>query len=126
VLPDVANLLLTHTASVDQRTWLLYVIGNRVKDRRAIPALEPLLRSGDSSIREAAAEALWHIADTAAVPELVKSLHDPDEQVRFYAVRALSDIANEPGWGGPGESEFHERQQEYLTHWQNWGKTWVQ
>ncbi len=121
-LPNVAHLLLTNTATPDQRLWLLYVIGNRVSDPRAIPALEPLLRSEDSSIREAGVEALWHIADPRALPELLKSLNDPDQQVRFYAVRALSDIAQEPGWGGPGESEFQEHQQEYLTHWQNWAK----
>ena len=69
-----------------------------------------------------AVEALWHIADPNTVPELLRSLQDPDEQVRFYAVRAFADIANEPGWGGPGESEFRNRQQEYLEHWQEWAK----
>jgi hypothetical protein len=121
-LPHIAGLLLSNTATADQRIWLLYVIGNRVSDRQAIPALKPLLRSGESSLRAAAVEALWHIADPIAVPELAKSLQDTDEQVRFYAVRALSDIANEPGWGGPGESEFREHQDKYLTHWQNWAK----
>ncbi|HLW84269.1 MAG TPA: HEAT repeat domain-containing protein [Candidatus Sulfotelmatobacter sp.] len=119
-LPSVAQLLLTDSAARDQRAWLLYVIGNRLSDQRAIPALEPLLLSGDDSIREAAVEALWHIADLAAAPALLKGLQDPDEQVRFYAVRAFSDIANEPGWGGPSESEFQQHQQKYLSHWQDW------
>ena len=121
-LPEVARLLVASTATANQRIWLLYVIGNRVSDRRAIPALEPLLRSGDSSLRATAVEALWHIADPTAVHELLKSLQDPSEQVRFYAVRAFSDIANEPGWGGPSESEFQQHQQKYLTHWQEWAK----
>jgi hypothetical protein len=85
--------------------------------------LKPLLRSSDESIREAAVEALWHIADPASVPILAKSLTDADEQVRFYAVRACSDIANETDWGGPGESEFHKHQQKYLSHWQQWAKS---
>jgi hypothetical protein len=44
--------------------------------------------------------------------------------VRFYAVRACADIAAEAGWGGPSESEFHERQQKYLTHWEGWVKSY--
>ena len=119
-LPEVAHLLVTNTATTDQRPWLRYVIGNRVNDRRAIPALGPLLRSGDSSLRVVAVEALWHIADPTAVPELLRDLQDPDQQVRFYAVRAFCDIANEPGWGGPGESWFQEHEQDYLKHWQEW------
>jgi hypothetical protein len=122
-LPEVVHLLVTNTATGDQRMWLLYVIGNSVGDRRVIPALEPLLRSTDSSLRSAAVEALWHIADPGSVPELLRDLQDPDEQVRFYAVRAFSDIANEPGWGGPGESQFEEHQGEYLQHWRNWAHT---
>jgi hypothetical protein len=57
---------------------------------------------------------------------LVQKLEDPDEKVQFYAVRGLSDIANEYGWGGPGETEFHEHAQKYLTHWQEWAKNQVQ
>ena len=34
--------------------------------------------------------------------------------------RGVSDIANEPSWGGPSELQFHQHQQEYLTHWQSW------
>lgn len=121
-LPEVVHLLVTNAATDDQRLYLLYVIGNRLSDRGAIPALEPLLRSGDSSLRAAAVEALWHIADPISVPELLRDLRDPDEQVRFYAVRAFSDIANEPHWGGPSESFFREREQEYLKHWEAWAK----
>jgi hypothetical protein len=122
-VPDVAHTLLSNLATENQRVWLLYVIGNDLANSRAIPALQPLLRANDDSIREAATEALWHIADFAAVPSLAKALEDPDAQVRFYAVRGCADIAKETGWGGPGESEFHEHQQEYLTHWKDWAKS---
>jgi hypothetical protein len=122
-LPSVAHTLLNSLATDNQRVWLLYVIGNDLTNPRAIPALQPLLRSTDNSIREAAAQALWHIADSAAVPSLAKALEDPDEQVRFYAVRGCADIAGQVGWGGPSESEFHEHQQKYLTHWEDWVKS---
>jgi hypothetical protein len=118
-MPKVAQLLLTNEADPDERTWLLYVIANHVSDRHAIPAIDPLLRSGENSLREAAVEALWHISDREALPQLFKSLNDPDERVRFYAVRALSDIVNEPGWGGPSEAEFQEHQKKYIEHWQS-------
>ena len=122
-LPSVAQLLLSNLATKSQKGWLLYAIGNHVSDRRAVSALEPLLRSSDESIREAAVEALWHIADPASIPILANCLTDADEQVRFYAVRAFSDIANETDWGGPGEFEFHQHQQKYLSHWQQWAKS---
>jgi HEAT repeat protein len=122
-LPEVAHLLLTHEATESQRTWLLFVIGNRLSSPQAIPALQPLLRSEDGAVRVAAVEALWHIADQDALPELARALQDPDEQVRFYAVRGLSDIANEPGWGGPSESEFQQHQEIYIAHWQEWAKS---
>jgi hypothetical protein len=122
-LPNVVNLLLKSEATENQKIWLLYVIGNRLNDPRSLPVLQPLLRAGNNPLRETAVEALWHIADVAAIPALLVALQDPDEEVRFYAVRALSDIAKEPGWGGPSQSEFREHQQEYLAHWQNWAKS---
>jgi HEAT repeats len=121
-LPQVVQLLLTNTAMPDQSTWLRYVVANRVNDRRATHDLNQLLRSGDASLRAIAAQAFWHIADPATVPQLSARLEDPDEQVRFYAVKALSDIANEPDWGGPSLSEFQEHEQKYLTHWREWSK----
>jgi hypothetical protein len=121
-LSAAANLLSSNSATQSGRQWLLYVIGNEVKDARAIPRLKPLLSSSDNSVREAAVEALWHIAVPDAVPALVQKLQDPDENVQFYAVRGLSDITNEYGWGGPSEREFHQHAQKYLTHWQEWAK----
>ncbi len=122
-LSSVANLLLEGTATQSGREWLLYTIRNDIKAPQAIPALHPLLRAPDDSLREAAAQALWHIADPSAIPSLIKSLDDPDEKVRFYAVRGLSHIANQLGWGGPSEAEFHDHQQKYSTHWKEWTKS---
>ena len=125
-LPAAANLLLRNSAPPNERQWLLDAIGNHVKDARAVPALARLLTSPDDSVREAAVEALWHIGAPAVVPALAEKLQDPDEKVQFYAVRGLSDIANEYGWGGPSEPEFHEHAQKYLTHWQEWAKNRAQ
>jgi hypothetical protein len=122
-LPNIVSLLLRNAAAINQRVWLLYVIGNNVTDPLAVPALQPLLGSTDNQMREAAAQALWHIGHPAAVQSLARALEDPDVSVRFYAVRGCADLANEFGWGGPSESEFQEHEQRYLAHWRAWAKT---
>lgn len=122
-VPDVVRLLATNSATEGQRARLLYVIGNRLSDRRALAALRPLLKSGEVSARRAAVEALWHIAAQESVPELASALEDSDAQVRFYSVRAFSDIAREASWGGPSESEFQANEPKYVAHWQEWAKS---
>lgn len=123
-LPNVVSLLLHNSATSNQQVWLRYVIGNKITDPVAIPSLRRLLDSNDSAAREAAAQALWHIAAPAAVPSLASALEDPDESVRFYAVRGCADIANEFGWGGPSESQFRQHEPEYLDHWRMWAKSY--
>jgi len=123
-LPNIVSLLLRNSATSNQRVWLLYVIGNNVSDPLAVPALQPLLGSTHNPMREAAAQALWHIGHPAAVQSLAIALEDQDVSVRFYAVRGCADIANELGWGGPSESEFQEHEQQYLAHWRTWAKTY--
>jgi HEAT repeats len=114
------DLLLASSLSAGDRDTLLLAIGNYASGSSSLPALTKLLHSGDPPARRAAAEAFWHIASPASLGALGPSLQDVDEEVRFYVVRAISDIANEPEWGGPGESEFREHQQKYLSHWQDW------
>jgi hypothetical protein len=125
-LSSLVELLISDALSNEQRQTLLLVIENSVKSPESLPMITRLLRSPDALSRRAAAEALWHIASPKEVPDLSRLLEDADREVRFYAVRALADIANEPGWGGPSESEFQEHQQEYLTHWQNWARSRTQ
>ena len=112
-------------ATSDQRIWLSFVIGNRVRDPRAILYLRALVDSKDAVVRAAAVQAFWRIADQSEIPLLISELQDPARVVRFYAVRVLADIANEPGWGGPGESEFQEHEQRYLDHWRDWKRAQV-
>lgn len=121
-LAEAVNLLATDSANQNGRVSLLYAIRDGIKDARAIPELEPLLSSPDDALREAAAQALWHIASTDAIPALAQKLEDSDEMVRFYAVRGLADIANEDGWGGPTEGEFRDHEQKYLAHWRQWAR----
>jgi hypothetical protein len=116
------NLLLAGTLSSKQKELFLSVIANQIKNPDAAPVLAGLLHSDDAETRGAAAEGLWHSADVRAVPDLVKALQDENERVRFYAVRALAELNHEPGWG-PSRVEFQERQQQYLSHWQDWATT---
>jgi hypothetical protein len=113
---------MANEATPDQRIWLLYVIGNRITDPRAVGNLRPMLHSASPRLRAVAAQALWNIKSAAALRDIAPLLRDVDEQVRFFAVRALSDIADEPSWGGPGETQFRQHEKEYLDHWENWLK----
>jgi hypothetical protein len=122
-LRSFVDLLLSNTLTDAQRETLQLAVANNVKTVKAAPILSRLLQASDAPSRRAAALALWRNANASAVPDLVGILQDPDWEVRFYAVRALSDIVNEPGWGGPSEAEFREREQEYLPHWRNWAKS---
>ena len=118
-LSAAERLLRTGSPNAKQKELFLSVIANQIKNPDAAPVLANLLHSGDAETRTAGAEALWHSADIRAVPDLVKALQDENEQVRFYAVRALAELNHEPGWG-PSRVEFQERQQQYLSHWQDW------
>jgi hypothetical protein len=121
-LRSSVDLLLSNTLNDAQRETFLLVIENDVKTSESLPIITHLLESPDPLSRRAAAEALWHMANPSTVPDLARTLQDSDREVRFYAVRALSDIANEPGWDGPSEAELQEHQQKYLAHWQDWAK----
>jgi HEAT repeats len=118
-LRDVANLLSTNSLSGDDKERFLYVIANSVTDRRARPYIEPLLRSGDESVRAAAMEALWHIGSPGSVKSVILGLEDTDRNVRYYAVRALAKIEKEPSWE-PSVPEFYEHEQQYVSHWKEW------
>lgn len=119
-LPEVARLLLTSSVSPNQKTAFLYVLGNSIKDSAALPAVESLLTSGDRSIRAAAMEALWHIAEPKATKALVSGLEDPSRDVRYYSVRGLAEIAKQSQWA-PSISEFQQHERRYLNHWREWG-----
>jgi HEAT repeat protein len=119
-VPNIVRILRANSATENQKIWLVHVISNDITDERAIPAIVPLTRSNDAALRSVAMQALWHMRSSASIPQLALALSDPDRDVRFYAVRALADIANQSGWGGPGEGEFQENEQKYLSHWREW------
>src|SRR5437762_10493034 len=93
-LSSVTKELLSGSEIPNRKPGLLYALGNRVTDVRAVPFVERLLQSDDSQVRAAAAEALWHIGSQAALGPAAKALKDSDPQVRYYAIRALADITN--------------------------------
>lgn len=119
-LEQASRLLLGGTLTNDQKEILLLAIRNHALSPEAVPTLAPLMSSPDVSVRRAVAEGLWHSASVSGVSLFSKMLEDSDNEVRFYAVRGLSEIANDPGWGGPSESEFHEHEGKYVSHWQEW------
>jgi HEAT repeats len=121
-LSSVAKLLLTDAALPNQKPGLLYAIGSQVKDSRGVPAVKMLLRSNDSSVRRAAAEALWHIGSPPAIEPAIQALNDPDPQVRYYAIRALADITGDLQWG-PSIPEYEENGKKYLDHWLDWANS---
>jgi HEAT repeats len=118
-LPDVSDALLRGATTPDGKSRLLYSIGNRLHDMRALGAIESLFKSTDPAIRVAAAKALWHIADPASRPLLVKCLVDSNREVRYYSVRALADITGQNLWG-PSLPEWDSHEQKYLKHWREW------
>lgn len=124
-LSQVVGFLQGAALNEQQREMFLLAIRKTAMSPTALPVLRRLVHSRDVVLRRVAAEALWHSALPDSVPDLIKTLEDSDQEVRFYAVRALSDIVNEPGWGGPSEREFQEHQDEYIRHWRDWAKRGV-
>ncbi len=64
----------------------------RIKDRRAVEALTPLVQHPRETIRTLTAEALGQIADKRALQILCRVLEDPSENVRLVAATALSKM----------------------------------
>jgi hypothetical protein len=120
-LPKISEVLSAGTVTPEGKEYLVYAIGNRLKDPRAVPELLPLLSVRDPAVRVAVAEALWHIADPKTTAKIVRLLDDPERDVRYYATRALADITGENLWG-PSIPEFEEHERQYLDHWRQWAK----
>ncbi len=65
-----------------------------IKSRDAVPALIPLVASGDRSVAVEAIRSLGRIGDPAAIPSLLKIVQTPraDPNLRFEAVSALGSL----------------------------------
>lgn len=118
---DVRDALLSNTMSTTQKAVILYDIGQRLKNEKAVPGLKQLLKSSDPEVRVASAQALWHIASASSIGTLAEALKDENPQVRYYAIRALADIVGQPQWG-PGPGEYEENEAKYLQHWLDWAR----
>jgi hypothetical protein len=116
---DVRDALLADTISATQKPVLLYEIGQRLKNEKAVPGLAQLLQSRDPQVRVASAQALWHIASASSVRILTEALNDQNPDVRYYAIRGLADITGELQWG-PSPGEYEEHETKYLSYWRDW------
>ena len=67
------------------RAEIAHMLG-RIKDRTAGVSLVGLLKDSEASVREAAAEAIRHVADGATLAELVRLLEDPTHRDTAAAV----------------------------------------
>ena len=118
-LKSAANSLSNGAVSEAAKSEYLSAIANDLRNPDAVPTLGGLVRSGTTSVRRAAMEALWHIGALSSAELLVGGLGDSDSQVRFYAVRALADIYNDPDWG-PAQELFDQEENRYVSHWEQW------
>lgn len=119
--PEVCDALSSGTLPPDEQRKLLYAIGTRLTNQKALPGLTKLLGASSPEVRAAAAEAMGHVGSSSATEALAHALHDPDSNVRYYAIRALDDITGQPGWG-PGPAEYEEHGDKYLQHWLDWAR----
>ncbi len=66
-----------------------------IGDRRAAPAVEPLLVHPHREVRIAAAAALGSAGTPSSIPRLLLALEDPEWQVRSAAATALAEFSDE-------------------------------
>jgi len=74
------------------RYYAIHLLG-KLRDRRAVDALIPLLDGDENSYN--AAWALGEIGDTRAIPSLIAALSSPDDVVRVSAANALAKLRAE-------------------------------
>lgn len=117
---DIAENILLHTPTTDEHLYLSAALEG-IKDVRAIPALNRLLRSGDVRTRLGAASALRQIGGPGAIDALVSALEDTDREVRYEAVVGLGEITGQYDWT-PSIEVFEKNEQHYLSYWKEWAQ----
>ncbi len=93
----------------------------RIKDPRAIPALQRLLRSSSIRTRHGAVSALRQMRTMEAVEGLVIALGDNNREVRYEAVIGLAELTGQNEWA-PATGAFASDEQKYLDHWKEWSR----
>jgi hypothetical protein len=117
-------LLLNPPAKTDQ-----YLIDNvssalaGIKNPRAIPALQRLLRAADSRTRLGAVSALRQMNAQDAIEALVIALGDSNRDVRYEAVIGLAEVTGQKNEWAPAMDTFAQNEQRYLDHWKEWSRT---
>src|SRR5262245_11936980 len=81
---DDLSRTLTTDPSYKVRVQAALVLG-KLRDRRAVPALQVALKDENESVRGVAAQALGQIADKSAANALQEAVNDPSEFVRNQA-----------------------------------------
>lgn len=92
-----------------------------IKDPRAIPALQRLLRSSNTRTRWGAVSALRQMRVMEAVEGLVIALGDNDRDVRYEGVMGLAELTGQNQWA-PSIGKFESDEQRYLDHWKEWSR----
>lgn len=117
------RILLNPPAGTDQ-----YLLDNisaaleGIKDPRAIPALQRVLRSSNSLTRLGAARSLRQMRVMEGIEGLVIALGDNDREVRYQAVIGLAELTGQNQWA-PSIGKFESDEQYYLDHWKEWART---
>ena len=97
-------------------------IWHGVRNPKAIPILERLLRSPDFKVRRGAAQALRNTGSSQAVAGLAEALNDSERDVRYIAVIGLGEITRQDEWS-PSIDNFSEHEAYFLSYWRNWVKS---
>src|SRR3954454_12443612 len=92
---------LTTDPSYKVRVQAALVLG-KLKDKRAVPALQVALKDENESVRGVAAGSLGQIGDKSAAAALQEAVNDPSEFVRNQAKKGLDLLANTPTIAMPG------------------------
>ena len=80
----------------DSRIRIVGLLG-RLAERRALPALRPLLTHSDAALRRAVLRALGALGDPGSADALFPMLEDRDAETRFEAAVALGQVMDQSG-----------------------------
>lgn len=100
---------------------LAYAVSVGIRDPKAIPLLEKLMKSPYPEARRGAAQSLGKTDSDAAIKAVVVGLRDADLEVRYETVNALATITRQSEWTASLPS-YRGNEAPYLKHWREWAK----